>query len=120
MLVIFKVKLPSIIEKFLGEMANMPPLGIGHPRWVGDLQLDSEQPGPAHRCRDCPPVLVPMAGLSVAVAGFRRSAGHLMAMFASPSTVSSYTMAMQMDGDGELAGQLVVFATVFSIITMFL
>jgi len=67
-------------------------------------------------------VLVPMAGLSVAVAlGFREiELVILMAMFASPSAVSSYTMAMQMDGDGELAGQLVVFTTVFSIITMFL
>jgi hypothetical protein len=42
-----------------------------------------------------------------------------MSMFASPAAVSSYTMAQQMDGDAELAGQLVVFTTVFSLVTLF-
>jgi predicted permease len=40
-------------------------------------------------------------------------------MFASPSAVSSYTMAQQMDGDGDLAGQIVVFTTAISLITLF-
>lgn len=41
-------------------------------------------------------------------------------LFMSPSAVSSYTMAQQMDADGELAGQQVVFSTAFSIISIFL
>jgi predicted permease len=40
-------------------------------------------------------------------------------MFASPAAVSSYTMAQQMEGDADLAGQIVVFTTVFSLITLF-
>lgn len=44
----------------------------------------------------------------------------VMAMLASPTAVSSYTMAQQMDGDAPLAGQLVVFGTLFSILTVFL
>ena len=41
-------------------------------------------------------------------------------MLASPVAVSSYTMALEMKGDGELAGALVVFTSAFSILTMFL
>lgn len=45
----------------------------------------------------------------------------LIALFASPVAVSSATMAQEMDGnDGALAGQLVVWTSVFSILTLFL
>ncbi|HLW22575.1 MAG TPA: AEC family transporter [Sphaerochaetaceae bacterium] len=66
-------------------------------------------------------VLVPLVGLTAAVLlGFRNAElVILMAMFSSPAAVSSYTMALQMEGDGDLAGQLVVFTTVFSIVTIF-
>lgn len=43
----------------------------------------------------------------------------LLSMFASPTAVSSYTMAQQMEGDGDLAAQIVVFTSVCSIVTMF-
>lgn len=44
----------------------------------------------------------------------------LLALFASPNAVSSFTMAVQMDCDGDLAGQIVVFTSIFSIVTMFI
>ena len=44
----------------------------------------------------------------------------ILAIFGAPIAVSSYTMAEQMDGDGELAASLVVLTTAFSILTMFL
>ena len=44
----------------------------------------------------------------------------LMIMFGAPTAVSSFTMAQQMDGDSELAGQLVVFSSAFSILTIFI
>jgi predicted permease len=67
-------------------------------------------------------VAVPLIGLSIAVAlGFRHyELGALLTMLASPVAVSSYTMALEMKGDGELAGALVVFTSAFSILTMFL
>ena len=43
-----------------------------------------------------------------------------MIMFGAPTAVSSFTMAQQMDGDSELAGQLVVFSSAFSILTIFI
>jgi predicted permease len=36
----------------------------------------------------------------------------LLLMSGAPTAVSSYTMAQQMGGDGELAGEIVVFTTV--------
>lgn len=43
----------------------------------------------------------------------------LMILFAAPVAVSSYPMAVAMDADGELAGQMVAFSTLFSLVTIF-
>ncbi|MBE6596490.1 MAG: AEC family transporter, partial [Ruminococcaceae bacterium] len=68
-------------------------------------------------------ILVPAVFLFVAayVFGFRGAdLAILIAVFATPSAVSSFTMAQQMGGDHELAGQLVMFGTVTSVLTIFL
>lgn len=44
----------------------------------------------------------------------------LMIMFASPTAISSFQMAAQMDGDADLASQIVVFTSAFSIVTVFI
>ncbi len=44
----------------------------------------------------------------------------LLALFGSPMAVSSAVMAQEMDNDGVLAGQLVVWTSFFSIATLFL
>ncbi len=44
----------------------------------------------------------------------------ILLMAGAPTAVSSYTMAQQMGGDGELAGEIVVFTTGLSIITIFI
>lgn len=44
----------------------------------------------------------------------------VMIMFGSPTAVSSFSMAQQMDGDGELAAELVVLTSGFAILTIFL
>ena len=41
-------------------------------------------------------------------------------MFATPVATASFSMAQNMGGDGELAGQLVVLSTAVSVITIFL
>ncbi|MCR5004377.1 MAG: AEC family transporter [Clostridiales bacterium] len=65
----------------------------------------------------CPLVVLPFA----AAMGFRSEAMvALMIMFGAPIAVSSFTMAQEMDGDGDLAAQLVIFSTFFSILTIFL
>ena len=67
-------------------------------------------------------VVMPVVCLLGAVAlGIRdMSLATLIAVFASPTAVSSYPMAQQMGGDSDLAAGQVVFTTAFSIITVFL
>lgn len=66
-------------------------------------------------------VLAPLVGVTASLlAGFRGAAlVVLMVMFAAPPAVSSFTMAQQMEGDGELAGHLVVIGSLLSVVTLF-
>ena len=65
--------------------------------------------------------LVPLVFLPLSVAlGFRgQGLCGLMVLFAAPTAVASYPMAVAMGADGPLAGQLVCATTVLSIFTMF-
>ena len=66
-------------------------------------------------------VIVPIVLLLPSVLiGYRGQAlGSLMIVFGGPVAVSSFTMAQQMDSDGDLAGQLVISTTLFSVLTIF-
>ena len=67
-------------------------------------------------------VAVP-AGVVAAAAAFGFRNEYLIPvfiMFAAPTAVSSYSMAAEMGGDAELASEIVVFTTLFSLITIFL
>lgn len=63
-----------------------------------------------------PAVFIPL-GIACGFRGAELSA--LLAMFASPTAVSSFTMAQQMEGDADLAGQIVVFGSGLSVATVF-
>ncbi len=67
-------------------------------------------------------VILPLIAVTAAIAfGFRgESLIPLFIMFAAPTAVSSFPMAQQMDANGELAGQFVIFTSVFSILSIFL
>lgn len=70
-------------------------------------------------------VAVPFLGISVAFLFFRStfSGAHFatfVALFATPVAVSSVPMTQEMGGDTALAGQLVVFTTLFSAVSIFL
>ena len=66
-------------------------------------------------------VTVSIAKLIVSPLGFRGVAFvSLIGIFASPTAVNSFTMAQQMGGDAELAGDIVVTTSAASILTMFL
>ena len=66
-------------------------------------------------------VLVPLIFLPLSVLlGFRGpTLCALMVLFAAPTAVASYPMAVAMGADGQLAGQLVCLTTVLSVFTMF-
>lgn len=67
-------------------------------------------------------IISPLFYITAAVLlGFRdRELAVILAMFISPTAVSSYTMAEQMGADDALAGQLVAVGTVISLFTVFL
>ena len=67
-------------------------------------------------------IIIPFVGISIAaILGMRGGdIALLIAALASPTAVSSYPMAQQMSGDGELAAQIVAFGTVLCIVTVFL
>lgn len=67
-------------------------------------------------------ILIPLAILPLAIfCGFRgQEMCALMILFASPTAVSSYPMAVAMDADGDFAAQMVAYTTVFCLPTIFL
>jgi predicted permease len=67
-------------------------------------------------------VVVPAIGLSLALALGIRGVEFvsLLVMLAAPAAVSSFTMAESMGSDGKLAGNIVVFTTALSCLTIFL
>ena len=67
--------------------------------------------------------IVPLLTLSVAYLFFDFEAAHFasfIALYATPVAVSSVPMTQEMGGDAELAGQIVVWTTAMSGITIFL
>ena len=117
-------KFPSVVESSIGTVASIAtPLAlimlgasinfgtVGANRWhiIGVVTA---------RLVVVPAIFVCLAAL---VFGFRgKELAILLAMFATPTAVSSFTMTQQIGGDDDLAGQIVMFGTVASVITMFL
>ena len=70
-------------------------------------------------------VIVPILGIGTAYLLFRTRFGGahfaaFIAVFATPVSISSVPMAQEMDGDVTLAGQLVVWTTLMSALSVFL
>ena len=67
-------------------------------------------------------VIVPLVFMPLSIfMGFReQSLCAMMIVFAAPTAVSSYPMAVAMGADGQLAGQLVCATTITSVITIFI
>ena len=66
-------------------------------------------------------IVIPVIILTIAILmGFTGGElAILLALFASPTAISSYSMAVEMGHDGELAAQIVMFGTILCIFTMF-
>ncbi len=64
-----------------------------------------------------PMLIIPLAGLF----GYRgQEMCALMILFAAPTAVSSYPMAVAMDADGDFAAQMVAYTTIFCLPTIFI
>ncbi|MDP4132646.1 MAG: AEC family transporter [Bacillota bacterium] len=123
LLLLSSIKLPSLLDNTISEIAQIAtPLAL--------IALGASLNFKSIRGNITPIiwgilgklVIVPAVFLTIAILlGFRnRELAILLSLFASPTAVSSYTMAHQMGCDYELAGQLVVFGTSLAILTLFL
>lgn len=67
-------------------------------------------------------VVIPAILLAITIAAGFRGAElvGLMCIFIAPVATSSYNLATQMDSDGDLTSQMVVFSSVFCLVTVFL
>ena len=123
--IVFKceLKLPELVSSTVSKLASVAsPLALFSLGATIDLKKFSGNmklliPTVAGRLVIVPGVLLFIAYLI----GYRGPEfAALMIAFGSPCAVSSYTMAAQMDSDGELAAQLVMMTTVLSILSIFL
>ena len=121
--ILFNIKLPVFLENpinMMGEAATpMTLLLLG-----ASFSFDSVAKEKRNLivCLVGRLILFPLIGLTGAILmGFRGvPLLTLVAMLAAPSAVTSYTMAQSMDSDYELAGNCVIFSSLFSCLTMFL
>lgn len=120
---LLKIDLPYAIEKTVVDMGKVATplalIALGGEFKFSKVKGDIKQ------------LLVSVVGKLVISPLFLVTAGILMGfrneilvpillMSGAPTAVSSYTMAQQMGGDGELAGEIVVFTTGISILTIFI
>ncbi len=116
------IKLPAILEKSVSDVSKIAtPLALvllGASVNFGTVKGNLKQLITVILGKL---VVMPLFGFLVAaLLGMRGSdMALLIAAFASPTAVSSYPMALQMNGDGDLAAQIVAFSTAICIITVF-
>ena len=120
---LFGIRLPHVIEESVSYLAKVTtPLAL----MMLGASINFKRIGDNLVSMTCAVlvklVIIPLifVGAGIFVFGFRGAElAILLALFATPPAVSSFTMAQQMGSDDELAGLLVMFGTSFCLITMF-
>lgn len=123
LMLILKIKIPLILEKTISDMSKIAtPLALivlGGSFKIEKINKNLKQLviGIIGKL-----IIVPLIFMPIAIyLGFRNiELASVMIMLAAPVAVSSFTMAEQMEADGELAAQLVVFTSMLSIVTIFI
>jgi hypothetical protein len=119
----FGLILPSAIDKAIGDLSRAAtPLAII--ALGASFNFKSVKDNSWRICYGVVSKLIIIPGIFVPLSILLGFTGPelvtLMIMYAAPAAVSTYTMAQQMDADDVLAGQLVVFGSAFSVLTIFL
>ena len=123
LLLVLGVKLPSTLDKTLSDLAKTStPLALVILGAEFDFKSVKGCLRPLIIGVTGRLVIVPAIFITAAVLlGFRgEELIALMIMLGAPPAVSSFTMAQQMDGDAELAGNMVVFGSLFAVLTIFM
>ncbi len=116
------IKLPAILEKSVKDISSIAtPLSIIALGSEFEFSAVKESVKELVITVSARLVFVPMIILLAAVLnGFSGEAlACILVTFGSPVAVSSFAMAQQMDGDEQLAAQLVVMSSAFCLITLF-
>ncbi len=116
------LRFPSVVETAVLQVSQVAtPLALIALGGSFSFSRTKDYGRPLFWTLACKLVLVPAVFLGIAVAFGCRGVelGALLALYASPAAVSSYPMAEQMGGDGELAGQIVAVGSAASILTIF-
>ncbi|WP_290878863.1 AEC family transporter [Anaerotruncus sp.] len=117
------VRLPEFVESAVRDLTRcatpLTLIVLGGLFNFGAVRGNLRQIAAAVVCRL---VVVPALALPVCIwAGFRGvELVGLVSMLIAPTAASSFNMAQSMDSDADLAGHLVVFTSLFSVLTMFL
>lgn len=117
------LKVPTVIESAVSSMAKAAtPLSL---LLMGASLNFSRLKGMSRNLLLCTAertVIMPAVFITLgALLGFRgMELCTIMLVFGTPAAVNSYTMALQMDGDADLAGGLVLTTTATSCVTLFL
>ncbi len=125
LLVLFSgISLPSVVEASVSSMAGVTtPLAL----MMLGASINFGKVGGSLKELVCALsvklIIIPalFLGAAIFIFGFNGTdLAILLALFATPPAVSSFTMAQQMGADDELAGFLVMFGTTFCVITIFM
>ena len=118
-----QIKLPTCIDETAAQFADLTtplaPFVLG-----GTLHFSAVRGNLKYLV---PSLTVKMVFLPAVITALATAMGFgnlerfvLFTMYATPVATASYSMAQNMGGDGELAGQFVVISTAVSIVTIFL
>ncbi len=116
-------RLPYLLDTVVTELADAAtPLALVLMGASMDFGRLRGSLGHLAACTAARLVVFPAVFLSLGAAmGFRGVAlCAVMLVFATPVAVNSYTMALQMDADADLAGGIVLLTTALSCLTLFL
>lgn len=120
--VITGIKLPALVESTVSDISKVAtPLALIALGGSFSFKSLGNSPKILTFSVLCRLIIVPLFGIAASVLlGFRGvQLVSLMCMFSSPTAVSSYTMAQSAGANDELAAQIVVVNSAFSILTVF-
>jgi len=121
LMLFFQLKLPSTVEVAVNNLADATvPLSIVLMGAALDFSKFKTSVRNLSFAVVCRLIINPTVFLTLAVAlGFRGVAlCAVLGVFAAPVAVNSHTLALQMDGDADLAGSIVLVSTGVSCITL--
>lgn len=121
--VALNLKLPSGIESAVGSVADIgSPFSLIVLGASFHFTIPRAKLGPLISTLSLKLIFEPLVFLTIGYLIFGFKGGFfvgLMAAFATPSSSTSYIVAAEMGGDGELAAQIVVYSSLASIVTIF-